>query len=156
MIKTVKIGNKDIQLNNNIGWCLIYRDQFGQDIVQSLVPMMAGALDIVTGLINETGKVDDLNVRDFAKLADGESLINALAHLSGLEFADFINITWALAKCADPDIPEPIEWVKQFDDFPIDVIAPAVAELVYKGVVSSKNQRRLEDVKEKLQPNQSK
>ena len=152
MEKTIKIGNQNVRLNNNIGWALAYKDQFGRDIIPTLMPLLAGAVDLFSGLINETGKTDSINVADLAKIADGDAVINAAIHLGGLEFVDFINITWSLAKCADEDIPEPKEWIKQFDSFPIDVIGPAVFELIFKGVVSSKNLKRLEDLKKRIQP----
>ena len=109
-------------------------------------------MDVFTGLLNETGKTDNIGFDDIAKVADGDALINAAIHLGGLEFVDFINITWALAKCADEDIPEPKTWIKQFDSFYIDDIAPAVFSLIYKGVVSSKNRTRLENLKTRIQP----
>ena len=152
MEKTIKIGNQSVRLNNNIGWAIAYRDQFGRDIVPTLMPLFAGVLDIISGLINETGKTDSIDIADLAKLADGEYLINAMIHLGTFEMTDFICITWALAKCADDDIPEPREWVKQFTVFPLDVIAPEVFRLIFKGVVSSKNVKRLEDLKKRIQP----
>ena len=79
-------------------------------------------------------------------------MLNAAIHLGGFEFTDLICITWALAKCADEDIPAPREWVAQFDTFPVDVIAPEVFSLIFKGVVSSKNLKRLEDLKKRIQP----
>jgi hypothetical protein len=103
-------------------------------------------------LINETGKTEDIELTDLAKLADGDALLNAVIHLGGFEFTDLICITWALAKCADEDIPAPREWIAQFDSFPIDVIAPEVFTLIFKGVVSSKNLKRLEDLKKRIQP----
>jgi hypothetical protein len=57
-----------------------------------------------------------------------------------------------MAKACDDDIPEPIEWVKQFDTFPVDVIAPEVFNLALKGAMSSKNLKRLKDLKKKIQP----
>lgn len=152
MEKTIKIGNKDVRLNNNIGWAIAYRDQFGRDIVPSLMPMLAGAIDIFSGLINETGKTENITVADLAKVADGDALINAAVHVGALEFVDFINITWALAKCADEDIPEPKKWIKQFDSFPIDIIGPAVFDLILKGVISSKNLQRAKELKERIRP----
>ena len=152
MEKTINIGDKSIRLNNNIGWALAYRDQFGRDIVPTLMPLFASSLDIVSGIIKETGKTDEITLSDLAELADGDSLINAVIHLGGFEFTDLICLTWALAKCADEDIPAPREWVKQFDVFPVDVIGPAVFELIFKGVVSSKNVKRLEDLKKRIQP----
>ena len=151
MEKTIKIGDKDVRLSNNIGWALIYRDQFGRDIIPTIMPMLAGLLDILGGLLRN-GKTDNLSINDLAELMDGDELMNAYVHLSGLEFTDFINITWALAKCADDSIPEPTMWVRQFDEFPVDIIGPAVFSLVLKGVMSSKNWTRLTSLKKKIQP----
>ena len=152
MEKTIKIGKKSVRLNNNVSWAIAYRDQFGRDIIPTIMPLFASALDIISGIINETGKTDDISLEDLAKLADGDSLLNAAIHLGGFEFTDLICITWALAKCADEEIPEPREWVSQFDIFPIDVVAPEVFRMIFKGVISSKNLKRLEDLKERIQP----
>ena len=152
MEKTIKIGKKSVRLNNNVSWAIVYRDQFGRDIIPTIMPLFASALDIISGIINETGKTDDIELTDLAKLADGDSLINAAIHLGGFEFTDLICITWALAKCADEEIPEPREWISQFDNFPVDVVAPEVFSLIFKGVVSSKNLKRLEDLKKRIQP----
>ena len=152
MEKTIKIGKKSVKLNNNVSWAIVYRDQFGRDIIPTIMPLFAAALDIISGIINETGKTDDIEMTDLAKLADGDSLLNAAIHLGGFEFTDLICITWALAKCADEDIPAPREWIEQFETFPVDVVAPEVFSLIFKGVVSSKNLKRLEDLKKRIQP----
>lgn len=155
MEKTIQIGNKDVRLNNNIGWTIDYRDQFGQDIIPTLLPMVAAALDLIKGLLEEAEDTSNLDWKDILKVIDGDTLIDALVHLGGLEFRDFINVTWAMAKCADESIPEPRTWVRQFEVFPVDVIAPAVFELVYSGIVSSKNLKRLKEVRTNLQPEAS-
>ena len=152
MEKTVQIGNKEVRLSNNIGWAIDYRDQFGQDIIPTLLPMVAAALDLIKGLLEEVEDTNNLEWRDILKLIDGDTLFDALIHLGGLEFRDFINITWAMAKCADDSIPEPRTWVKEFEVFPVDELAPTVFDLIFKGVVSSKNLTRLKDVKKSLQP----
>lgn len=152
MEKIIKIGKKSVKLNNRVSWAIVYRDQFGRDIIPTIMPLFASALDIISGIINETGKTDDIELTDLAKLADGDSLLNAAIHLGGFEFTDLICITWALAKCADEDIPEPREWIKQFETFPVDVVAPEVFSLIFNGVVSSKNLKRLEDLKKRIQP----
>lgn len=152
MEKTVQIGNKEVHLSNNIGWAIDYRDQFGQDIIPTLLPMVAAALDLIKGLLEEVEDTNNLEWRDILRLIDGDTLFDALVHLGGLEFKDFINITWAMAKCADDSIPEPRTWVKEFEVFPVDELAPTVFDLIFKGVVSSKNLTRLKDVKKSLQP----
>lgn len=155
MEKTIQIGNKDVRLNNNIGWTIDYRDQFGQDIIPTLLPMVAAALDLIKGLLEEAEDTSNLDWKDILRVIDGDTLIDALVHLGGLEFRDFINVTWAMAKCADESIPEPRTWVRQFETFPVDVIAPAVFELVYSGIVSSKNLKRLKEARTNLQPEAS-
>ena len=147
MEKTINIGNKEVRLNNNIGWTIDYRDQFGVDIIPTLLPMVAAALDLIKGLLEEMEDTSNLEWQDVLKTVDGDTLLDAVVHLGGLEFKDFINVTWAMAKCADETIPEPRTWVRQFEVFPLDEIAPAVFELIYKGVISSKNLTRLKNLK---------
>lgn len=147
MIKTLTIEDKEIRLDNNVGWAMIYKDQFGTDIIPALMPLFAGAMDVISELIQKVGNNKEIDVAELLAEIDGDALINAVIHLSGFEFVDFINIVWALAKNADDTIPEPKLWVKQFDVFPLDEIAPEVFKLVAKGVISSKNMERLSDLK---------
>lgn len=156
MIKTITIDDKDIVLDNNVGWTLIYRDQFGRDIIPAIMPLLAGALDVVSGIFQEAGDKKEITIESLAKLADGDTLINAMIHIGGFEFVDFINITWAMAKNADDSIPEPNIWLKQFDEFPIDVIGPEVVKLIFKGMVSSKNLERLNGLMKNVQPKKRK
>ena len=150
MEKIITIGSKEVRLNNNIGWAMIYRDQFNRDIIPALMPVLAGVLDVVSGIINETGKINNLEMEDILAVFNGDALLDAVVHLSGLEFVDLLNIIWALAKNADETIEEPRRWVKQFDEFPLDEIAPEVGELIVKGVISSKNLERLRGISERL------
>lgn len=146
MEKTVKIGKQDVRLSNNISWAIIYRDQFGHDIIPTLMPMLAAILDILSGMLSEYGGDKKVDALDLLKNMDGDKLLDAVVHLSGLEFVEFINITWAMAKVVDDDIPEPKVWVRQFDEFPVDTIAPELSSLIFKGLVSSKNLKRLKDL----------
>jgi len=152
MEKTIKIGGKNVKLTNNVSWMMVYRDQFGHDIVPTLMPMIAGALDIVAGLIAQTGKTDEISLEDLAKLTDGDALVNAMIHIGGFEAVDFIYIVWAMAKAADDTIDDPLTWVKGFDRFEVDRIAPEVFKLAFYGVVSSKNAKRLKDLTKRIQP----
>lgn len=152
MIKTIKIGGVDVTLNNNIGWCFEYRDQFGKDIIPTLMPVITGLVSAVGAVISETGKTDTITIADLAETAASGGLTEAATYISQIELADFINVTWAMAKCADESIPEPKRWVRQFEDFPLDEIVPAVGELFIKGVISTKNGARLEETLKSLQP----
>lgn len=135
MIKTIKIDeNTELTLSNNIGWAMEYREQFGHDIIPDILPAVSAIIDLL-GEIKD-GKID-LNT------IDKDALQDALIKLAGLQFIDFINLAWAMAKTADDEIPEPKKWVKQFDAFPVDIIAPEMFRLLVEGLVSSKNLPRL-------------
>lgn len=150
MEKKVKIDSKNsLKLNNNVGWLFIYKDQFGRDIVPTLVPVLNAGIDLVFGIYKETG---GKFTKDSIMQIDTDALTDALIQATAIEATDLINITWALAKNADEDIPEPREWVRQFDTFPVDVIAPEVFKMLFKGMVSTKNSRRLQNLFENLQP----
>lgn len=150
MESIIKIGDKDVRVNNRAGWTMTYRDQFGRDIVPTLMPLFAGALDVVSGLIKETGKIDSVEFEDILAVADGDALINAFIHLSGFEFVEILYITWAMAKEADSSIPEPKTWIRSFEEFPIDEVVPEVVKLAFSGMVSSKNLERLRTITESL------
>ena len=150
MESIIKIGDKDVRVNNRAGWTMTYRDQFGRDIVPTLMPLFAGALDVVSGLIKETGKIDSVEFEDILAVADGDALINAFIHLSGFEFVEILYITWAMAKEADNSIPEPKTWIRSFEVFPIDEVVPEVVKLAFSGMVSSKNWERLRTITESL------
>lgn len=151
MIKTIKVGNKEVRLDNNVGWTMVYRDQFGTDIIPSIMPLFSSALDIVSELVKQTGKTTDISADDILALTDGDAFINAAIHLGGFEFVDFLHITWALAKNADDSLPDPKAWIREFDEFPVDQIAPEVVKLIFKGMISSKNLRKLNSLSKTLQ-----
>ena len=56
MEKKIKLDSKtSITLNNNVGWLFLYKDQFGRDIVPTLVPVLNAGIDLVFGVYRETG-----------------------------------------------------------------------------------------------------
>lgn len=142
MEKIINIGNKEVRLSNNVAWTMEYRDQFGKDIVPALMPILASLMEGVSTIISESGS-NEVTMADIADAVQGRSM-DVLLPMFQVEFVDtIINVTWAMAKAADEDIEPPKRWVRQFEEFPLDVVAPAVYELVLKGFVSSKNLKRL-------------
>ena len=55
-----------------------------------------------------------------------------------------------MAKAADENIEPPKRWVRQFDEFPLDVVGPAVFDMAMKGFISSKNLKRLKKISESV------
>lgn len=156
MIKTITIGDKEVRLSNNIGWTMEYKDQFHTDILPTLMPMIAGATDAIVALLDSTGKRDQFTVEDILEAAKSDEFTSALIKISSFELVDLINITWAMAKCADETIAEPKRWVREFEEFPLDVIGPAVFELGIGGVISRKNWERLQKALGSLKPAEEK
>ena len=153
MEKTITIDGKDVRLNNNIGWTMEYRDQFGRDIVPALMPLLGGLISITGGIIEEIGGTGgEVDAATVIQAMSGEKIDDILLQLSQLEITDFINIVWALAKNADGSIQEPRRWVRQFETFPLDEILPVVGEMIIKSVTSSKNWERLQALAEGLKP----
>lgn len=145
MEKVIKIGKQEVKLSNNVAWTMEYRDQFGKDIVPALMPAIASIMEGASALIGEADN-GEINVSDIASAIEGRAM-DVLLPLFQVEFVDtIINVTWAMAKAANEDLDPPKRWVRQFDEFPLDVVVPAVYELVLKGFVSSKNLKRLKKI----------
>lgn len=142
MEKIVKIGKQEVRLNNNVAWTMEYRDQFGKDIVPALMPILASIIEGVSTIVSESGG-SEISVTDIADAVQGRAM-EVLLPMFQVEFVDtIVNVAWAMAKAADENIEPPKRWVRQFEEFPLDVVVPAVYELVLKGFVSSKNLKRL-------------
>lgn len=149
MEKIIKIGKQQVKLNNNAAWTMEYRDQFGKDILPVLLPAVATIMESVSSVVAGGG---ELSVKMIAENLEGKA-IDVLLPMYQLEFVDVaINITWAMAKAADDNILPPKQWIKQFDEFPLDVVMPEVFNLALKGFTSSKNLKRLKAMIKGLQP----
>ena len=156
MEKIIKIGDKEVRLNNNVAWTMEYRDQFGKDIVPAVMPLLASMIEGFSTVVAESG--DEINISTIAEAVQGRAF-DIMLPMFQAEFVDLIvNVTWAMAKAADEGIAPPKQWVRQFEEFPIDIVGPAVFDLILKGFVSSKNLKRLKKIGESvktLQPSHS-
>lgn len=155
MQKTIKweqngVSN-EVTLDNNIGWMIAYREQFGRDIVPALIPVLNAGIDLVCGIAKTLTPGEKVSTDMLQKL-DPDMLHDAAYQMAALEAVDVINITWALAKNADDRIKEPREWVRSFEGFPLDIIGGAIIGLVFKSMISEKNLKRLQEAVEGLGP----
>lgn len=150
MEKVIKIGDKEVKLNNNVAWTMEYRDQFGRDVVQDHVPMLASLTEALASIASEAGDDGKIELTSILSSLEGRT-IDVLLPLMQTEIMGIIvNVTWAMAKAADENIAPPKQWVRQFDEFPLDVVVPVVYDLAMSGFVSSKNLKRLKKIKKEL------
>ena len=153
MEKVIKLGKIPVKLSNNVSWAMEYRDQFGKDVVQDHVPALASFVEMVAGVVSENGTEIDWST--ILSSIEGRAF-DMMLPLMQTEFSiTIINITWAMAKAANEDIDPPKEWVKQFDEFPFDVVTPVIYNMMLKGFVSSKNRARLRNLGQKIAPQPS-
>lgn len=148
MEKIIKIGKQEVRLNNNVAWTIEYRDQFGKDIIPAIMPLLASMVEGVSAVLAEAG--EELTATNIAEALQGRSF-DVMLPMFQAEFVDLVvNVTWAMAKAADEDIAPPKQWVRQFETFPLDIVGPAVLDMVLKGFISSKNLKRLKGIGESL------
>lgn len=149
MKEIITISGREVELENGAAWYMEYKDQFGRDILPALMPFFTAIVETVSTIVSESGKTE-LGFQEIADAVNGRAM-EMLLPLYSAEITDYaINITWAMAKAANPDIDPPKKWVRQFETYPLDEVVPAVLRLALNGSVSSKNLARLESIKTKL------
>lgn len=150
MEKIIKIGKQEVRLNNTVAWTMEYRDQFNKDILPAIMPLVASMVEGVSTVMADATVNGEITTSSIAEAFEGRTM-EILLPMFQAEFVELVvNITWAMAKAADESIDPPKKWVRQFEEFPLDVVGPAVLDLVLKGFVSSKNLKRLKKIGESI------
>ena len=145
MEKVIKIGGVDVKLSNNMAWTLEYKEQFNKDILPVIMPLINTVIEGLASFISETGG-GEVNAVKIADAIEGRAA-EVLLPLYTAEFTELvIGVTWAMAKAADDSIDPPAQWIRQFETFPVDVIIPTVYGMALRGLVSSKNLKRLRSI----------
>ena len=158
MEKTIKLDSKtSIRVSNNIEWALIYKDQFGRDVLPMLIPVANTFIELAVSVMKSTGgkALDMKNAGETIKDLDISDIQSALYSLAGLEFTDILNITWAMAKAADDSIEEPRVWVRSLTSFPVDAVVPVIFDMNLQFLTTTKNYKRLQAAVEALKPKNS-
>ena len=154
MEKIIKIGKHSVKLCNNVAWTMEYRDQFGRDVVQDHIPVLSSITEGLAAIASEANGSGQIMLTDLLSAVEGRTM-DLMIPLMQTEFMTVIvNVTWAMAKAADENIDPPKQWVRQFDEFPLDVIVPVIYELALKGFVSSKNWKRLMNLMKSIKMSQ--
>lgn len=104
MEKTITIDGKKINFKVNGATPLRYKAQFGKDYFKEILKL---------------APLERLGTKNFTQ-----------KDLEALDFEVFYNMSWIMAKTADPTIPEPIQWLETFDTFPMIEIIPELQDLL--------------------------
>ena len=65
MEKIIKIGKQSVKLSNNVAWTMEYRDQFGKDPLEAILPLVTAAIEATSSIINESG-TGEIGLTDIA------------------------------------------------------------------------------------------
>ncbi|OLR55279.1 hypothetical protein BHK98_03880 [Hornefia porci] len=135
MITTIKISDDhSVEIDTSVNWLMIYKNQFGHDIMQDLIPL----IDTLIDLVNADGEID------FKGLSE-----NTSAYM--IEASTVPQILWALARNAN-DVGAPESFFKWMDSFPLDIILPGMLEPILTSFVSEKNRQRLLEMFQSINP----
>jgi hypothetical protein len=115
MEKTITIDDKEIRFKTNGATPLRYKAQFGRDYFKEILKMAP-----LQNLSKK--KKENIDAKD----------------LEALDFEVFYNMAWIMAKTANPSIPEPIEWLEQFDEFPMAEIIPELQDMLLTSLQTTK------------------
>jgi hypothetical protein len=115
MEKTIVIDGKKIGFKTNGATPLRYKAQFQRDYFKEI-----------------------LKLAPLEKLQKKKNKEITPSDLDALDFEVFYNIAWTMAKTYDPTIPEPLEWLETFEEFPIAEIIPQLQDLMVSSFQTSK------------------
>jgi len=151
MIKTLTMGGKEVRFSTALSWVWVYKGQFGRDPLFLLMPVVKSLLTVIPSLIEAKQTADKK-----AKSNGGEAgALDVVAELTGvdldqitdaifeLELQDILNLVWAFAKNADPEIPEPEKWY-QTQEIEFDTFITKFGPEIIRSCISSKNWRSLQ------------
>lgn len=123
MIKTLTIDGKQVTFKSTGATALLYKAQFGSDFMKDMLKM-APLLSHVSEEAKEGGDVDFESIPTEA--------------LETIDFEVFSNMMWTLAKTADRNIPDPINWLDQFEEFPVFELFEELQDLMLRNFQTSK------------------
>jgi hypothetical protein len=115
MEKTVTIDGKEITFKTNGATPLRYKAQFGRDYFKEILKMAP---------LQNLSKKKKENI--------------VASDLEALDFEVFYNIAWIMAKTANPSIPEPMEWLEQFEEFPMAEVIPELQDMLLTSIQTTK------------------
>lgn len=137
MIKTIKIGERDVRFDTSLAWMFKYKAQFGNDPIDVIMPSIKAAIPLVE---IEDGKLT---------LADLDLLTDILSELN---FTEALQLIWALAANGDKEIDNPEVWYSTFEFFPLDEVLSEVGPALFESCISTKKFKALSQKLKKAVP----
>lgn len=122
MQKIINIDGRDVKFKASASFVYRYKQQFGKDLLTLVMPLIKSVLEglnVFFALQNSKG-------------ADMEALlseVNISSAIEKIELVDLFNVIWVMAKTANKDIADPVEWYDEFDVFPVFDVARELLDI---------------------------
>lgn len=118
MEKTIYIDDKPVRLRSSAALPKRYKAQFRRDYFADLL------------------KIAKIFGAGHRKKMDLRSI--TYSDLDHFDMDVLYDIIWTMAKSADRSIPDPVEWLDQFETFPLKAILPEIKDLLENSMPSTK------------------
>ena len=113
MEKLVNIDGRQVKFKSTGAFLLRYKEQFRRDAIKDIFKMQKA--------VGENNQITDIEL---------------------LDLDVFYNLLWTLAKTADKSISPPMEWLDEFDTFPLMDIIPEVMDLILGCITTSVDSKK--------------
>lgn len=117
MDRVIEIDGKEIKFRTSAAAPLIYRTQFGRDMIVD---------------IRKIGEKIQKMKKEAKKTGESDQTAEQITadEFSQLDLTTFVRIAYCFAKCADKTVPtDPFEWLDQFETFSIYKILPEILQM---------------------------
>lgn len=125
MEKILKIDGKDIRFKSTGAFALRYKMQFRRDALIDIFKMQNAVETVQETVINPDTNEEEIIEKKVLKDVDA------------LDLEVFYNLIWTLAKTADPSIKPPMEWLDEFEEFPMYEIIDELYEMICNSLEST-------------------
>ncbi|MDY2986135.1 MAG: hypothetical protein SOR77_00735 [Peptoniphilus sp.] len=126
MEKVIEINGRQVAFKANAAFPLVYKNQFGKDILTIIMPIIS---ELLKGADELMAKKETIKASDLGAL---------LENVYALELNDILSLIWTMAKIADPNIKEPLVWFSEFEEFPIFDVAKELLTILIPSLVTKK------------------
>ena len=128
MERTIVIGGSELRMRASALIPRLYRFRFGRDLIKDMSQL-------------EESYKKALAVSEKENATDEEK---KEAQLSIFDLTIFENVSWVMAKAADPEVPnDPDEWLDRIDGvFSIYEVLPQILELWMAGLETTSTPRK--------------
>lgn len=111
MRKTVNIDGREVKLVAHGATSILYKQEFGSDFFADLLKLVKS---VTTDAEDEEVNLNELSYEQ----------------IEHIDFLSLYRIIYILAKSGNKDIPPMVDWLAEFDEFPVMDLFPIVEEVI--------------------------